>query len=105
MALKIGELLITNGLLTQPQLEQALSNQRTYGGKLGTNLIEMGFITDLMLAQFLSKQLKITAATPKDFESIPRDVLDLISKDLAEKHKLIPLRVDKKIVVAISDPS
>ena len=103
--MKIGELLIANGLITAKQLEHALATQKSFGGKLGTNLVELGFVSDKDLAQFLSKQLKLPAAKPADFERIPQNVLDLIPVELASTYKVIPLKLDKRLVVAISDPA
>ncbi|MFH1018961.1 MAG: hypothetical protein V1798_12395 [Pseudomonadota bacterium] len=105
MALKIGQLLIQGGLLTQQQLDQALKAQQTFGGKIGTNLVELSLISDEDLAEFLAKQSRIQCAKASDFEAIPRSVLDLIPKEAAEGHKAIPLRLDKKLVVAFSDPN
>ena len=41
---KLGELLVASGLLTADQVEQALRAQVLWGGRLGTNLIELGFV-------------------------------------------------------------
>jgi hypothetical protein len=103
MALKLGELLIANRLLTNEQLEQALQQQQQFGGKLGTNLVELGFITETALAWFLSEQLKMPAAKPDDFVSIPKTVLALVPKETAAEHRVIPLRLEKRLTVAISD--
>ncbi len=105
MALKIGELLIQAGLLSPRQLEEALKAQNTFGGKVGTNLVELGFISDRDLAEFLSKQSRIPSAEPSDFESIPRRILNLIPKEAAELYKAIPIRLDKRLWVAFSDPN
>jgi hypothetical protein len=106
MAIKIGELLMKAELITQKQLEEALVAQRTFGGKLGTNLVELGYISEQALADFLSKQLNFPPAKPKDFDAIPKDVINLVSKDFAKNHRMIPIRMEKqRIIVAAADPN
>ena len=53
MATKLGEMLVEAGRLTLLQLEEALKNQAVFGGKLGTNLIELGFLEEEEVAEFL----------------------------------------------------
>lgn len=103
MAIRLGELLIQGNLITKEQLDRALESQRLYGGKLGTNLVELGFIKDIELARFLAKQLQMEAATPHDFEDIAQSAIALVPKDFVLQHKLIPLKMDHKLRVAISD--
>ena len=55
MALKIGDMLAKAGIITTSQLDAALKQQVAYGGKLGTNLIELGFVDEESLAFFLGE--------------------------------------------------
>ncbi len=106
MALKIGELLVKEGVITRKQLEEALKCQVIFGGRLGTNLIEMGLIGEDELVRYLSKQLEVPFVPPEQLLSIPPDVIKLISRDIAEEYKIIPLSLDKKrLTVAMWDPS
>jgi hypothetical protein len=106
MAIKLGELLVTEGAITRKQLDEALKCQVIFGGRLGTNLVEMGFIDEQKLVEYLSKQLEVPYASSEQLMSVPADVIKLISKDLAVEYKLIPLSLDKKkLSVAIWDPS
>ena len=59
MAIRIGELLVQDGVLTPEQVEKTLTAQKIYGGRLGTNLIEQGYVTEHQLAAALSRQLGI----------------------------------------------
>lgn len=102
---RIGELLVQHGVITRAQLKKGLQTQRIYGGKLGTNLVELGFLSDTELAGFLSKQLQMPCAVPADFEHIPQQVLSLVPADFAAQHKLVPLSLEhNRLRVAISDP-
>ena len=102
---RLGDLLLENNMITQTQLEEALKSQTIYGGKLGTNLVELGYISEQSLTKFLAEQLNIPAAKPEDFSNIPEEIIALVGKDFALKHKLIPLKKSgKRLTVAITDP-
>lgn len=105
MAVKLGELLIKKNMLTQAQLEEALQAQVIFGGKLGTILIEMGLINEDTLSQILEKLLSIPCAKPGQMQNIPENIIKIISPEMAEKHKVIPLAVTgKKLTLAMADP-
>lgn len=105
MALKLGELLISENLITQGQLEEALQAQVIFGGKLGTILIEMGLVSEKLIGGALKQLLGFPCAQPEDLEDIPRAVIDIISLELAEKHKVVPVSVTgRKLTLAMADP-
>ena len=56
MAVRIGELLLKEKRITPEQLQEALSYQRQNGGKLGANLVKLGFGKDEEITSLLSKQ-------------------------------------------------
>ena len=102
---KLGELLIKKNLLTQAQLEEALQAQVIFGGKLGTVLIEMGLITEEILAEILGQLINIPCAKPGQLQNIPDNVIKIISPEQAEKHKVMPVSViGKKLTLAMADP-
>jgi hypothetical protein len=104
--LRIGELLVKAGILSRHQLEEALNAQLIYGGKLGTNLVEHGFVTEEFLTSFLSKQCNIPAVETEKLHDIPQDVIDSVPRDLAERHKVVPFRKDKRrLDLALIDPT
>ena len=96
MALRLGELLIKKNLLTQAQLEEALQAQVIFGGTLGTILIEMNLISENVLAEILANLLNIPCLKPDQLEDIPEHVIKIISPELAEKHKVVPVSVNGK---------
>ena len=105
MARKLGETLIHQNLLTQAQLEEALQAQVIFGGKLGTILIEMGLINEKVLGEALRQMLGFPCAQAEEMENIPRSVIDLISAELAEKYKVLPLAVaGRKMTLAMANP-
>jgi hypothetical protein len=106
MSIKMGEMLVEAGLLTSAQLKDALRNQVNFGGSLGTNLVDMGYLEDEDLAQFSSRQLGLPCATTEELMSVPLEVIRLVPKELAEKYMIIPLsREKKKLTLAMLDPS
>jgi hypothetical protein len=106
MAMKLGEMLIEAGRLTPAQLEEALKSQVIFGGRLGTNLIEMGYLEEDELVHFLSKKLGFPHATPEQLMAVSPDVIRLVPKEIADKYKVIPLSRDKKrLTLAMLDPA
>lgn len=106
MAIKLGELLLNEKLITPEQLDEALKCQAVFGIKLGSSLVELGFITDEQLCRFLSRKLGVPAASPRAMSSITPEVLALVPADLAEKYRVVPVRADgKKLALAMEDPT
>ena len=77
--LRIGELLIQAGLITASQLQSALTAQRIFGGRLGTNLVEHGFVSEVDLARVLARQLGITMVDPGALADIDPRLIALVS--------------------------
>jgi hypothetical protein len=106
MATKLGEILVEAGVMTPAQLGEALKSQVLYGGRLGTNLIEMGFLEENELAGFLSRKLGLPCVTPEQLMSVTPDVIRLVPKELAENYNIVPLALEKKrLTLAMLDPS
>ena len=106
MAIKIGDMLVKADIITMAQLDEGLRQQVIYGGKLGTNLIEMGVIDEEALAFFLSEKLGVPYVHPSQFENIPQKVIDIIPKKIVEKHKVFPVEVSKKrLSLVMADPT
>lgn len=103
---RLGDMLVDAKVISRPQLEEALRVQRIYGGKLGTNLVELGYVDEAFLSHFLSEKLGIHAVSVETLKNIPPDVLATISKELAAKYKVIPFRLEKRALdVAMVDPT
>jgi type IV pilus assembly protein PilB len=105
MAQRLGELLVRDNLISLQQLQKAQEKQKAEGGKLGFHLTKLGFIEESELTQFLSKQYGVPAINLSDFD-IDHEVIQLIPRDVSEKHQLIPVnRAGASLIVAMSDPS
>jgi hypothetical protein len=104
--LRIGEMLLKAGILTRQQLEEALKAQLIYGGKLGTNLVEHGFVTEEFLTSFLSQQCNIPAVDSRELDDIPAYVLESIPREMAERHKVVPFKKEnRRLDLALIDPT
>ena len=68
MALKLGELLLKAQLITQQQLDKALDEQRTTGGKLGEILQRLGYVTEDDIIECLSHQFGVPSINLRHFE-------------------------------------
>jgi len=93
---KLGALLVKEGLITQKQLDEALKTQVIYGGRLGTNLVELGYLDEEALAYFLSEHLEVPYAHPKTLLEIDPKIIALIPRTMAEKYKILPFSVKRK---------
>ncbi len=105
MTTLLGQLLLWNKIITQEQLDEALEEQKKTNKKLGSILIEKGFVDEKTLNDFLSKQYGVE---PIDISSIniPKEVIEKIPAQIAKKYTLIPIAIKgNKIEVAISDPT
>ena len=105
MSVRLGEILIKESLITQEQLQKALEFQRSNGGKLGSCLTKMGFITDDDITGVLSRQYGVPSINLKFYEIDP-NVIKLIPQDTALRYQVIPLsRVGSVLTIAMTDPT
>jgi type IV pilus assembly protein PilB len=104
MAVRIGELLLKEKRITPEQLQEALSYQRQNGGKLGANLVKLGFVKDEEITSLLSKQYGVPSISLNQFEIDPA-VIKLVPAETAHKYQIIPLsRVGATLTIAMTDP-
>lgn len=104
---RLGELLVAARLLSLEQVEQALRAQVVWGGRLGTNLVELGFIDLDGLSRALGRQHGLPAALERHFEKADPELQRKIEPEQAERWEIIPLlRVgpDEKVAIASMGP-
>ena len=103
--MKLGEALVKASLITQEQLRLALERQVIFGGRIGTNLVELKVIREDELVSFLSKFLKVPSVDPAILVSIDKEITSCLSREIAEKYKAVPFRKDRnRLHVALLDP-
>jgi type IV pilus assembly protein PilB len=105
MAVRIGELLLKEKRITPGQLQEALEHQQSAGGKVGLNLVRLGFVTEVEITELLSKQYGVPSINLSQFEIDP-SVLKLISAETVHKYQILPLaRAGATLTIAITDPT
>src|SRR5712672_1779866 len=105
MAVRIGELLLKEKRSTPEQLQEALNYQRTNGGKLGFNLIKLGYVKDEEITALLSKQYGVPSIALTQFEIDPA-VVKLVPGETAQKYQIVPLsRAGSTLTIAMTDPT
>jgi type IV pilus assembly protein PilB len=105
MSAKLGEILVRENLLSPQQLREALDYQREHGGRLGFNLVKLGFISDDMITAVLSRQYGVPSVNLELFD-IDDSVIRLIPHEVAQKYSVLPLsRVGATLTLAMVDPT
>lgn len=99
-------MLIRGGVLTEDQLQEALHAQAIYGGRLGTNLVEMGLVGEVELARLLNEKLGVPSVDPASLESIPAPVIGLIAQKTVLHFRVLPVALEgRKLTLAMVDPT
>ena len=105
MAVKLGEMLLKAGLITQEQLEEALEAQKTNGEKLGFNLVQLGYVQEDDITQLLSEQYGVPSINLRHFE-IDEAVIKLIPSEVSQKYLVVPVnRTGATLTIAMADPT
>jgi type IV pilus assembly protein PilB len=104
---RLGELLVQTGYITSAQLEGALQDQLSWGGRLGQNLLDHGLIDEQTLAAAIARQFQLRVV---DLERTPppEDVTRLVPVSIAERYGLVAIAIARargRIVVACVDPT
>jgi type IV pilus assembly protein PilB len=99
-------MLVKAQLISDAQLEEVMKIQRREGGKLGGIVVRAGFCSDQDIVSFLGMQYGVPAADLEQWPPIEPAVIALIPKDLAQRHKVLPLqRTGNVLTLAMSDPT
>lgn len=105
MSMKIGEILVKQGLLKPEQLAQVLDEQKKTGSRFTSEVIRLGILKEAQILRALEKAYGVPGVEVSTFE-IDAAVVSLIKKEICEKHCLMPLqKAGQTLVVAFSDPS
>jgi type IV pilus assembly protein PilB len=92
---RLGQILVEAKVITEAQLQTVLAQQKRWGGRLGSTLIEMGLVKEKDLVQALSSQLGIPSVD-LDSQKISPDVQRWLKVELAEKYSVFPLGCDRR---------
>ena len=103
---RLGELLVEGGLITPAQLQSAITHQKIARGRLGSNLVALGYISEEVLMDFLSHQTGVPQMDVRNID-VPPQILKLVPHRLADQFTVLPIttKEPKSLVLAMSDPS
>ncbi len=105
--MRIGDILLAEGVITQEQLDQALESQKEKKRRLGEILVSDGYITDDIMADALCHQMGYDRANLQD-SRIPDDLISMFDVEILKKYTAIPYCYDDRNVniirVAMADP-
>lgn len=106
---RLGEILMDAGLINETQLSAALHSQKTWGGKLGSTLVRMGFVSEAGILKCLSAQLRLPSADFRKLSVSPK-AIHAVPFNIAEKYNVIPVALKeemgkKTVILAMSDPT
>ena len=105
MSSKLGEILVRENLISSQQLREALEYQRTSGGRLGLNLVNLGIISDDVITAVLSRQYGVPTINLALFQ-IEEETIRLISQEVALKYSVLPIsKVGATLTLAMADPT
>ncbi|MFM6927684.1 MAG: type IV-A pilus assembly ATPase PilB [Bdellovibrio sp.] len=104
-SLKIGEILVKQGLLKPDQLAIAVEEQKKSGAKLTGTIIQLGYLKENQILRAMEKSFAVPGVEVSTFEIDPA-VIAMIPRDVCERNQLIPLqKAGTTLVVAFADPS
>ncbi len=102
---RFGEALIKARLITEEQLQEALTFQQQQGGRLGTSLTKLGFVTEKDLVELLAKHFGVPAVDLNTLE-IDDSVIKIIPADIARKYTILPVsKSGATVTLAMIDPT
>jgi type IV pilus assembly protein PilB len=103
--LRLGDLLVGMGLLSEEHLRNVLAAQRNTKRRMGQLLIDMGVLSEEELLQGLSRQFGLEVLEPDALDEIEPQILRQVPDTLARSHTVLPLRCEgQKLYVATADP-
>ncbi len=102
--MRLGEILIKQGIISEEMLDQALEEQKKNGTRLGSTLIKLGFLKEEELLNALSTHFGVKSIELND-EKLDDSILKLIPADLAAKYLVVPIsRFGHTLTVAMINP-
>ena len=104
--IRLGDLLVKSGVITQAQLDEALAfqSESDSGDRLGAVLQDKGFITEKELIDTLMNQLGVEFIDLNAY-NISSEMAQVLPKNIAKKHNVVPVRVTRMdIYLAMADP-
>jgi HD-like signal output (HDOD) protein len=100
----IGRILMEHGLVTDEQVQEALTRQKESGGRVLENLIALEHLDKSTLHDFLSRQSGVAAMDIKNY-NIPSELADLVPRDFAQERLVVPIdKLGRLLTVGMAIP-
>lgn len=104
--MRVGEALVKSGLITTEQLRLALERQVVFGGRVGTNLVELGALREEEVARFMGEMRRVPPVDRETMALVTAEAIACISAKQALKYKVVPFRKEKnRLHAAMMDPA
>jgi len=102
---RLGDMLVEAGKISPDQLREALEAQKTGGGRLGTNLVKLGSISEEDLVDFLSQRYGVPAINLAEVE-VDENIIKIIPAEVARKYTILPVsKAGARLTIAMVDPT
>ncbi len=102
---RIGEILVRAGKVRPNQVTEGLETQREKGGRLGSILVQSGYLNEDELIETLAEHFGVASIDLEDIE-IDEEVIRVVPAELARKYTILPLsRAAARITLAMMDPT
>jgi type IV pilus assembly protein PilB len=101
---RIADALVEDGLLTAQQVEELLERQKKEGARLLKLILDKAYVTEADMAVSMGRVLNTPPINLARL-TIPLDVADLVPREMAYNHKVVPVaRLENKLFLAMADP-
>jgi len=102
---RLGDMLVEAGKISPDQLREALDAQKKDGGRLGTNLVKLGAISEEDLVDFLSQRYGVPAINLSEVE-VDENIIKIIPAEVARKYTILPVsKAGARLTIAMVDPT
>lgn len=104
---RLGDMLVSEHVVTPEQIEQAMEVRKTNGKRLGETLVDLGFTSEENITKALTRQLGVEMVSPSTMK-IPEDIVNLVNPNILRKYMVMPFAYASGntniLRVAMSDP-
>jgi hypothetical protein len=105
--MRLGDMLLKAGVISELQLHAAVAEQHRHGGKLGETLVRMGALSEELLVMALARQLDLPRVDLAQVVAVPDDLKTRVDKATCEQYRVLPLAYvaeRRAVQLAMSDP-
>ncbi len=99
---RLGEILVSEGLINDEQTLEALKKQKETGELLGEILVKLGYVTEGDIARTIATQFSLPYLDASRY-NIPKEIVELVPVDTLMENQFVALdRIGKTLIIAVS---